>query len=191
MILDNLESKTLKWSHERGILTNGNSSTQALKLVSEIGELCDNIIKNRDVKDDIGDCLVLLTNIANLEGTSLKECWGIAWEDIKDRKGFLNEHGNFVKSTDKNYEQLKLDFDSNQSFKISDIAIIDIPSHDIDYRYKFGFKLSNGIEDGITLSTPLLLDLNKQGQIMHTFVGKTKEDLVVFITNNLKGEIIQ
>ena len=115
MTLIDLEEKTLKWSYDRGITVNGKATTQALKLISEVGELADNLIKGKDIKDDIGDCLVVLTNIAKLEGTDLAECWAKAWDDIKDRKGFLNEHGNFIKSTDKAYEQALIDFEARRS----------------------------------------------------------------------------
>jgi hypothetical protein len=114
MTLNILEDKTLQWSHDRGITVNGKAVTQALKLMSEIGELADNLIKGEDVKDDIGDALVVLTNLAKLEGTNLTECWTIAYNDIKDRKGFLNEQGNFIKSTDKAYKQALLDFEARK-----------------------------------------------------------------------------
>jgi len=112
MNLIELHEKTLRWSYDRGILTNGKLTTQALKLGSEMGELMDNVAKGNleSIKDDIGDCLVVLTNLAYLAGTSLDECWQIAYDDIKDRKGFLNENGTFIKSTDANYEQLLMEF---------------------------------------------------------------------------------
>ena len=108
--LDVLENKTLEWSANKGILKNGRAETQVLKLMSELGELADNIIKGNDVKDDIGDCLVVLTNIANLSGTNLAESWAVAYDDIKDRTGFLNSSGTFIKDTDKNYKQLFMEF---------------------------------------------------------------------------------
>ncbi len=84
MKLDDLQYKTLQWSSARGILTNGKITTQALKLGSEIGELMDNVTKDNleAVKDDIGDCLVILTNLANLAGTTLEECWEVAYEEL-------------------------------------------------------------------------------------------------------------
>ena len=109
MNINELEKLTLKWSNDRGIIENGNISTQTLKLVSEIGELCDNIAKNNfeKAKDDIGDSLVVLTNIAKMIGSDLSECWLVAYNDIKDRKGFLNKDGIFVKEDDKHYKKLK------------------------------------------------------------------------------------
>jgi len=98
--LEIFEDLTLQWSEDRGILQNSTAQIQGLKLVSELGELCDNLAKGRDVKDDIGDCLVVLTNIANMKGTNLQECFEVAYEDIKDRKGFLNSDGIFIKEGD-------------------------------------------------------------------------------------------
>ena len=97
MKLQNLEDRTLEWSYDRGILTNGKTHTQVLKLMEEVGELASNITKDKDCRDDIGDCIVVLCNLSNMLDSSLEECWGIAYNNIKDRKGYLNEHGNFIK----------------------------------------------------------------------------------------------
>ena len=98
--LDVLENLTIDWSEDRGIIKNSTPQVQGLKLVSEMGELADNLAKGRDCRDDIGDCLVVLTNIAKMKGYTLKECWEVAYDDIKDRKGFLNEDGIFIKEGD-------------------------------------------------------------------------------------------
>jgi NTP pyrophosphatase (non-canonical NTP hydrolase) len=71
-----------------------------LKLVSEVGELADNIAKGRDVKDDIGDCLVVLNNLAAMSGTTLNACLQVAYDDIKDRRGVMNHNGIFIKEAD-------------------------------------------------------------------------------------------
>lgn len=99
--LNELVSLCTKWSSERGILVNGTVPTQALKLVSEIGELADNVAKRRDIKDDIGDCMVVLNNLAIMSDTTLEECLEVAYEDIKDRKGYLNGAGVFIKDSDR------------------------------------------------------------------------------------------
>ena len=85
--LEELKNKTLQWSADRKITINGKSTTQALKLVSELGELTDNLIKGKSIKDDIGDMLVVLTNLSKLEDLTLEECWSHAWNDIRLRKG--------------------------------------------------------------------------------------------------------
>lgn len=104
--LNELQAKIEQWAADRGILANSKVSTQCLKLMSEMGELADNIAKGKDCRDDIGDCFVVLVNIAKLVGSDITECAEIAYNDIKDRKGFLNEAGTFIKSTDANYEKL-------------------------------------------------------------------------------------
>lgn len=104
--LDEYQKKTIKWAKDRKIIPNATPQSQMLKLTSEIGELADNLFKGNDIKDDVGDCLVVLTIIAELSGTDLQECWEYAWNDIKNRRGFLNKNGAFIKDTDPNYEEL-------------------------------------------------------------------------------------
>ena len=88
------------WSMTRGIINNSTPLAQFAKLVSEIGELGDNIAKQRDVTDDIGDCLVVLNTIAIMHDTTLEDCLNVAYEDIKDRKGHMNSEGIFIKEGD-------------------------------------------------------------------------------------------
>jgi NTP pyrophosphatase (non-canonical NTP hydrolase) len=144
-----------QWGHDRKITINGNHQTQWLKLVSEYGELADNLAKGKDIRDDIGDMFVVLVMICELgkvdiqksfdlvhvqtrvdadlmeligaihidvgalrfrvstgraadlissllamakkHNHTLYECIEMAYEDIKDRKGFLNAEGVFIK----------------------------------------------------------------------------------------------
>jgi hypothetical protein len=97
MNLQQLITFCTEWSETRLIFKNGKRETQYLKLMEEMGELASNIAKQRDVRDDIGDCLVVLNNLAVMSGTTLEECLGIAYFQIKDRKGFLNGNGVFIK----------------------------------------------------------------------------------------------
>ncbi|MGM8938490.1 MazG-like family protein [Psychrobacter glaciei] len=92
--------KFTQWGLDRGIIQNGNELAQGLKLVSEMGELTDNLAKGRCIKDDIGDCMVVLNMLANMTGVKLEDCLAQAWGDIKDRKGYMNEHGVFIKDGD-------------------------------------------------------------------------------------------
>lgn len=85
------------WSMQRGIINNSTPLAQFAKLVSEVGELGDNVAKERDVTDDIGDCLVVLNNLAIMNDTTLEECLKVAYNDIKDRRGHINSHGVFIK----------------------------------------------------------------------------------------------
>ena len=95
--MDDLIEKCTQWSEDRLIFKNGRRETQYLKLMEEMGELASSIAKQRCVKDDIGDCLVVLNNLAAMSGTTLKECLGIAYDQIKDRRGYLNGNGVFIK----------------------------------------------------------------------------------------------
>ena len=53
-------------------------------------------ITGRDIKDDVGDIMVVLINMAERNGTSLEECLAVAYDDIKDRTGKMVD-GIFVK----------------------------------------------------------------------------------------------
>ena len=77
------------WADERGLYENGDSKTQALKLVEEVGETCRAILKEDyvEITDGIGDCVVVLTNLAELHGVSIEECIYAAYREIKNRTG--------------------------------------------------------------------------------------------------------
>jgi len=99
--MQELIDKCSAWSIERKIIQNSSRAAQCLKLVSEMGELADNVAKGRCAKDDIGDCMVVLNNLALMQGTTLAECLAFAYEDIKDRRGYMSEGGVFIKEGDK------------------------------------------------------------------------------------------
>lgn len=99
MTLDELESRVIEWARARRIIPNATATSQLLKAVSEMGELADAVAKGQfaAMQDAVGDVVVCLINLCALEGTSLGECLGIAYEQIKDRKGILLPNGVFVK----------------------------------------------------------------------------------------------
>jgi len=86
------------WANERGLYDGGDPKTQALKLAEEVGETCRAILKQDEpeIIDGIGDCVVVLTNLAELTGTPIEECIARAYDEIKDRKGKMN-NGTFKK----------------------------------------------------------------------------------------------
>jgi len=87
-----------KWATERGIYDKGDSRTQYVKLMEEAGELAQALL-NKDpyeVKDAIGDMVVVLTNLAALEGMTIENCIDSAYNQIKNRKGIMS-NGTFVK----------------------------------------------------------------------------------------------
>ena len=89
-----------QWADERGIYRNGDAKTQFIKLQEETGELARAILKNdrNELIDAIGDAIVVLTNLAALEGLKIEDCVVSAYEVIKSRQGSMI-NGTFVKQT--------------------------------------------------------------------------------------------
>jgi NTP pyrophosphatase (non-canonical NTP hydrolase) len=87
-----------EWADERGLYENGDTKTQALKLVEEVGETCRAILKedNDEIIDGIGDCVVVLVNLAELHGVMIEYCIDAAYQEIKGRKGKM-ANGTYVK----------------------------------------------------------------------------------------------
>ena len=86
------------WASERGLYDGGDAKTQALKLVEEVGETCRAILKqnHKEAVDGIGDCVVVLTNLAELMNTNIETCIDIAYNEIKNRTGKMS-NGTFKK----------------------------------------------------------------------------------------------
>jgi len=93
------EMQVIVWGTQRGIVQNSTPFAQALKTKEELEELFDAISKDdKDaIKDAYGDILVTLVMGAACADLDLVECFKGAYEEIKDRKGFLNKEGIFVK----------------------------------------------------------------------------------------------
>ena len=88
-----------EWHKDRNLIDGSDDKTQFAKLIQEAGELSDNICKERDISDDIGDMIVVLINIAERNELTLTQCLQKAYDDIKDRKGMMID-GVFVKEDD-------------------------------------------------------------------------------------------
>ena len=86
------------WADKRGLYDKGDIKTQALKLVEEVGETCRAILKEDGpkIEDGIGDCIVVLTNLAELHGIKIEYCIDAAYNEIKDRTGKMS-NGTFKK----------------------------------------------------------------------------------------------
>ena len=86
------------WANERGLYSGGDTKTQTLKLMEEAGEICRAVLKvdKKATMDGIGDCVVVLTNLAELAGTSIEDCIDLAYEEIKNRTGKMS-NGTFKK----------------------------------------------------------------------------------------------
>lgn len=93
------------WHHNRNLIEGSDDKTQFAKLVQEVGELSDSICKGKDIKDDVGDIIVVLANLCARNRVSFLSCLEQAWSDIKDREGIMYENV-FVKSTDPEYANI-------------------------------------------------------------------------------------
>ena len=89
-----------EWAYNKGIYKSGDSKTQYVKLMEEAGELAQAILKKDkpEIKDAIGDMIVVLTNLAYLEDLIVEDCITSAYDVIKNRTGKM-ENGTFVKNT--------------------------------------------------------------------------------------------
>jgi NTP pyrophosphatase (non-canonical NTP hydrolase) len=94
-----VEMKVIQWSEARKIIPNSTPRAQAMKAVEEINELVDALGKDDRVEaiDAIGDTVVCLINVCALLDVDLVNCLKAAYEQIKDRRGYMNDEGIFVK----------------------------------------------------------------------------------------------
>ena len=87
-----------EWAYERGLYDKGDVKTQTLKLLEEAGEICRAVLKDdkEQIIDGIGDCVVVLTNLAELNYVSIEDCIDAAYEEISNRTGKM-VNGTFKK----------------------------------------------------------------------------------------------
>jgi len=89
------------WADKRGIYDSGDTKTQFVKLMEEVGELGKAILKDDkdEFVDAIGDCIVVLTNLSHLGGFDVEHCISSAYNEISNRTGSM-VNGTFVKDAD-------------------------------------------------------------------------------------------
>jgi NTP pyrophosphatase (non-canonical NTP hydrolase) len=96
-----IELKVIQWGEARGIVQNSTPYAQALKTLEEVQELLD-AIQAKDseaIMDAYGDILVTLVMGCATADMDLVSCFKHAYEQIKDRKGYLSAEGIFVKES--------------------------------------------------------------------------------------------
>jgi NTP pyrophosphatase (non-canonical NTP hydrolase) len=117
------ELDVIRWAEARRIIQNSNIQAQARKTLEEAGELLeaatalrlleslkskglDSILIDNEIihwtrkyRDSIGDVGVTLIVGSATADVDLVECLKEAYEEIKDRKGYLKPDGTFVKES--------------------------------------------------------------------------------------------
>ena len=90
-----------QWAEQRGLYHEGDPKTQLIKLQEEIGELAKATLENDkpEIIDAIGDMVVVLTNLAHLNGVNIETCIAEAYNVISKRTGKM-VNGTFVKDAD-------------------------------------------------------------------------------------------
>ena len=97
--MQELIEKVNTWFGDRNLIEGSTDKDQVLKLMQELGELSDHACKGEDIRDDLGDMLVVMLNIMKRNNFTMEECLQIAYNDIKDRKGKMVD-GIFVKESE-------------------------------------------------------------------------------------------
>ena len=99
MSYSQIEMAVVQWGEARGIVQNSTPMAQAQKTQEELDELITAIHEDdrEAMKDAYGDILVTLIMGCACADLDLVECFKGAYEEIKDRKGYLGADGIFVK----------------------------------------------------------------------------------------------
>ena len=91
-------NKIRDWAKERNLYQKGDSKTQYVKLMEEAGELAQALLKQNksEIKDAIGDMVIVLANLSELEGFKIEDCIDESFNVISKRTGKM-VNGTFVK----------------------------------------------------------------------------------------------
>ena len=104
-MMNNLINKINRQADKRN-LKQADPKIQWMPIIEDVGELRDVLLKptkftepQAALKDAIGDTLVTIIVLAHQLDLDVTECLGIAYEEIKNRKGKM-VNGTFVKEED-------------------------------------------------------------------------------------------
>lgn len=97
--MEKYEKLIIEWAKERGITNPENSRNQLLKTFEEMGEVSRAVLKNDRLGliDGIGDVMVTLIILAEINDLDLEMCLSHAWNEIKNRTG-KTVNGVFIKN---------------------------------------------------------------------------------------------
>ena len=87
------------WADQKGILSEGDPKTQLIKLMEEIGELSEAVLKNdkEEISDAIGDSVIVLTGLAAMCQLCIEDCIEDSFAIVSKRNGKMI-NGTFVKN---------------------------------------------------------------------------------------------
>jgi NTP pyrophosphatase (non-canonical NTP hydrolase) len=93
-----MKERILEWAEPKGLLNPEFAPKQFMKLVEEVGELSNAMLKDNKAEqiDALGDINVVLIILAEQLGFDLDTCLECAYNEIKDRKG-QTLNGTFIK----------------------------------------------------------------------------------------------
>ena len=100
--MNELEQLIADWATDRGIYQHSTPQAQLFKAMSEMGELADAEITGQHMEkiDAVGDIIVCLINYSRMSGFTIELALESAYNEIKDRKGYIMPGGAFVKEGD-------------------------------------------------------------------------------------------
>lgn len=109
---DELIGSIAVWGQEHGI---DNPDKQTVKLLEECGELAHEISRcqynSKATEDAIGDIGVVLIILADMLGYDFGDCLGLAYNEIKNRKG-KTVGGGFIKDDSAEPHDERVNFQS-------------------------------------------------------------------------------
>lgn len=97
--MNTLITQIKQWGYDRMITVNGKPMSQAIKTLEETTELIDAINTSNVpmIKDAVGDVFVTLVMVCGTLDIDIEECVALAYDEIKDRRGYLRADGTFIK----------------------------------------------------------------------------------------------
>jgi NTP pyrophosphatase (non-canonical NTP hydrolase) len=94
------EFNITRWADKVGITKYGKLEGQLKKLYEEVDELRDAILANdnAEIRDAIGDIMIVLTMVSLLTDNDLRQCYYEASQIVTKRTGHMTPDGIFVKA---------------------------------------------------------------------------------------------
>ena len=88
--MDRLKYAVLDWADS--IAPDREAKDAVVKMVSETSELLDAVLNNGDVEGELGDCIILLIDIADMYGVNLVDA-GMKKMAVNRERKWINEGG--------------------------------------------------------------------------------------------------